>query len=85
MKIGLGDKGKGVFDKPAIQKQDSRIVEKYKSTKVEKKTSTIVERKKQISLWLPEDLVLSLKIKAATQKKTISNFIKESLEEKLLK
>jgi len=75
MKRGLGEKGKGIFDKPDIPKKKSSKVEKYKSTKVEKK--------KQISLWLPENLVRSLKIKAVTQGKTISNLIKEALEEKL--
>ena len=75
MKRGLGGRGKGIFDKPDILKKKGSKVEKYKSTKVEKK--------KQISLWLPENLVRSLKIKAVTQGKTISNLIKEALEEKL--
>ncbi|MBA7532970.1 hypothetical protein ES705_25205 [subsurface metagenome] len=79
MKRGLGSRGQGIFDKPDIPKKKGSKVEKYKSTKV----SYLKEKKRQISLWLPEDLVQRLKIRAVTQRETISDIIKEALEEKL--
>jgi hypothetical protein len=37
MKIGLGDRGKGIVDNPNVPKKESKKIEKYKSTNVEKK------------------------------------------------
>ena len=62
------------------ENQKSRTVEQYKGRKVEnQKSRTFKDTKDQISLWLPKELVSTLKIEAVHSKTKISEIMRQAL------
>lgn len=66
------------------EKQTNRQPEKKRSRKVDNQTSREVEKwrkgKRQVSLWLMEDLIERVKIRAHRERKRISQTVQEVLE-----
>ena len=74
---------KDIFAPAKVEKKRARQPQKQRSRKVESQTSREVEKwkegKRQVSLWLMEDLIERVKVRAHRERKRISQIVQEVL------